>query len=117
MNAPKQLSIYARENWSHRRASEALPRVTRVISAFVTAHYRVYGDAEQAYSYLEPFADQLNDAGLGTLDEIFEGDPPHTPSGAIAQAWSVAEVLRAYRVIRPDTPDSVKQAKQVTTAK
>jgi len=88
-----------------------------LIGAFVTAHYRVYGDAEQAYSYLEPFADQLNDAGLGTLDEIFEGDPPHTPSGAIAQAWSVAEVLRAYRVIRPDTSDSVKQAKQVTTAK
>jgi glycogen debranching enzyme len=37
----------------------------------------------------------LCDAGLGQLSEIFDGDPPHHPRGCIAQAWSVAEVLRA----------------------
>ncbi len=36
----------------------------------------------------------LADAGLGTISEIFDGDPPHTPRGCISQAWSVAEVLR-----------------------
>ena len=35
--------------------------------------------------------------GIGTVSEIFDGDPPYRPRGCIAQAWSVAEVLRAYR--------------------
>ena len=34
--------------------------------------------------------------GLGTLAEVFDGDPPHTPRGCIAQAWTVGEVLRAW---------------------
>ena len=37
----------------------------------------------------------LGEAGLGTISEVFDGDPPHAPRGCIAQAWSVAEVLRA----------------------
>ncbi|HEX7010578.1 MAG TPA: amylo-alpha-1,6-glucosidase, partial [Phycisphaeraceae bacterium] len=36
---------------------------------------------------------------VGQLHEIHEGDPPHRPVGCIAQAWSVAEVLRAWRLI------------------
>ncbi len=39
---------------------------------------------------------QIFEAGLGTLSEIFDGEPPHTPRGCVAQAWSVAEPLRAY---------------------
>jgi glycogen debranching enzyme len=39
---------------------------------------------------------QIVQAGLGTVSEIFDGDPPHTPRGCISQAWSVAEPLRAY---------------------
>ena len=42
------------------------------------------------------FTQQITQAGLGTVSEIFNGDPPHTPRGCIAQAWSVAEPLRAY---------------------
>ncbi len=82
-----------------------------LIGAFVTAHYRVYKDAQQAYSYLAPFADHLSDAGLGTLDEIFDGDPPHAARGAIAQAWSVAEVLRAYARIAPELQKSALNRK------
>ncbi|MGH2459646.1 MAG: amylo-alpha-1,6-glucosidase [Chloroflexota bacterium] len=40
-----------------------------------------------------------NDIGLGTIGEIFDGDPPYTPAGTIAQAWSVGEILRAWRRI------------------
>jgi glycogen debranching enzyme len=43
---------------------------------------------------LHPFEHNLRDAGLGTISEILDGDPPHDPRGCIAQAWSVAEVLR-----------------------
>jgi glycogen debranching enzyme len=41
----------------------------------------------------------LREAGLGSVSEIFDGDAPHEPRGCIAQAWSVGEALRAYRVI------------------
>jgi glycogen debranching enzyme len=36
----------------------------------------------------------LREAGVGQISEIFDGDAPHTPRGCIAQAWSVAELLR-----------------------
>jgi glycogen debranching enzyme len=38
----------------------------------------------------------MDDAGLGTISEIFDGDAPYVPQGCIAQAWSVAEILRIY---------------------
>jgi glycogen debranching enzyme len=46
-----------------------------------------------------PLFAHLYDAGLGTVSEYFDGNPPHAPRGCIAQAWSVAEVLRAHRMI------------------
>ncbi len=67
-----------------------------LIGPFVSAHYRVYGDAAAARSYLLPFLRHLSSHGVGSLSEIFDGDPPFTPRGCIAQAWSVAEVLRAW---------------------
>jgi glycogen debranching enzyme len=42
------------------------------------------------------FAEKLFEGGLGTLNEIFDGDAPHTSRGCISQAWSVAEPLRAF---------------------
>ncbi|MEW8458900.1 MAG: amylo-alpha-1,6-glucosidase, partial [Candidatus Thiodiazotropha endolucinida] len=60
------------------------------------AEYRVKGDAEAAQKRLEPLADHLLDAGLGSISEIFDGDPPHRATGAPAQAWSVACALDAW---------------------
>jgi predicted glycogen debranching enzyme len=73
-----------------------------LIGPFVSAHYKVYHDAQAACTYLEPIADHLNDHGLGSISEIFDGDPPHTPRGAMAQAWGVAEVLRVWRELSPN---------------
>jgi predicted glycogen debranching enzyme len=70
-----------------------------LIGPFVEAHYRAYADAEAARSFLAPFEHHLADYGLGSVAEIFEGDPPFAPVGCIAQAWSVAEVLRAWRMV------------------
>jgi glycogen debranching enzyme len=67
---------------------------------FVLAHARLHGDPEGALSFLEPFAHHLQAAGLGSISEIFDGDPPHAPRGCIAQAWSVAEVLRSWTELR-----------------
>jgi len=48
-------------------------------------------------NFLQPlFKEEIFRAGLGTISEIFDGDPPHQPNGCVAQAWSVAEPLRAY---------------------
>jgi len=69
-----------------------------LIGAFAAAHLRVYHDKAAVRELLEPFADQLVDGCVGTLAEIFDGDPPYHPRGAVAQAWSVSEVLRAWRL-------------------
>jgi predicted glycogen debranching enzyme len=70
-----------------------------LMGPFITAYIKVNGRSEiarrQAELWLQPLKSHLNDAGLGQISEIFEGDPPHRPVGCIAQAWSVAEVLRA----------------------
>jgi len=54
------------------------------------------GARDQASEWLSHLRDHLSDAGLGHVSEIFDGDAPHRPVGCIAQAWSVAELLRAY---------------------
>ena len=71
-----------------------------LLGPFVLAHLRVYGDPEEAMRFLEPLGISVQMYGLGTLGEIFEGDSPFTPHGAIAQAWTVGEVLRASREVQ-----------------
>jgi predicted glycogen debranching enzyme len=68
-----------------------------LLGPFALAHLRVYRDAAAARALLEPLAHHLADYGVGSIAEIFEGDPPFRPRGCIAQAWSVAEALRAWR--------------------
>ena len=68
-----------------------------LLGPFVLAHLRVYGDRTAALSFLEPLGQQIHSYGLGTLSEICDGDAPFTPRGCIAQAWTVGEVLRAWR--------------------
>lgn len=67
-----------------------------LLGPYCLAHYRVYGDRAQALALLKPMAGQLDQAGLGSLSEIFDGDAPFSPRGCFAQAWSVAETLRAW---------------------
>lgn len=67
-----------------------------LLGPFALAHYRVYQDAAQAQSFLEPLGRTITSGGLGTLGEVFGGDAPFPPAGCIAQAWTVAEVFRAW---------------------
>jgi predicted glycogen debranching enzyme len=69
-----------------------------LLGAFAMAHLKVYGNPAQARQFLEPMANHLYAHGLGSLSEIFEGEAPMAPRGCIAQAWTVAEVLRAWVV-------------------
>ena len=70
-----------------------------LIGPFIDAFLRVTGDREQARSFLAPFENHLKIHGVGTASEIFDGDPPFAPNGCFAQAWTVAEVLRAWTVL------------------
>ena len=63
---------------------------------FALAHLRVYGEPDAAQALLAPMAHHLADYGVGSIAEIFEADAPLAPCGCIAQAWSVAETLRAW---------------------
>ncbi len=68
-----------------------------LIGPFIDAWLKVNpSDRAGARRFLQEFEPQLNEAGIGTISEIFDGDPPFTPRGCIAQAWSVAEVLRCW---------------------
>ena len=71
-----------------------------LLGPFSVAVYRVHGDAEAAVALLESMCDALKDQGVGTIGEIFDGDPPHHPRGAPAQAWSVACTLDAWRLLK-----------------
>jgi glycogen debranching enzyme len=71
-----------------------------LLGHFALATYRVTGDAEAARALLAPMRDALFDQGLGTIGEIFDGDAPHTPRGAPAQAWSVACTLQAWHTLQ-----------------
>ena len=70
-----------------------------LLGPYVESHWKVMGDREAALAMLRPFVHHLRDAGLGSISEIFDGDPPNHPRGAVAQAWSVAEILRVWRLL------------------
>lgn len=71
-----------------------------LLGAYVKAYRKVHNYSQSSFenmrTLLEGFDMHLEIAGLGTISEVFDGDYPHSPGGCIAQAWSVAEILRAY---------------------
>jgi glycogen debranching enzyme len=69
-----------------------------LLGPYLDACRRLDGDVATA-RVVEPFMAHLCDAGLGTISEIFEPEPPYRPVGCIAQAWSVAEILRHARTL------------------
>ncbi len=66
-----------------------------LIGPYVDAWLKVHpGDQSGARQVLEGFQSHLNQACVGSISEIFDAEEPYTPRGCVAQAWSVAEVLR-----------------------
>jgi glycogen debranching enzyme len=70
-----------------------------LICPFVDAWLKVDpGDVTAARSFLDGLFEQLDQACIGSIGEIFDAEPPFTPRGCVAQAWSVAETLRCWRL-------------------
>jgi len=92
---------------SPRRRDEAYHQGTvwpYLMGPFLEAYLKLRGYSAESKSdvleFLRPLLHHLvEDACLGSISEVFDGDPPHRPGGCPAQAWSVAEVLRIYRMV------------------
>ncbi len=75
-----------------------------LIGPFVESYLKVNAfsreSKKKAVEFIQPLLQHLTEDGcLGQLCEIFDGDAPHRPKGCIAQAWSVAELIRIYHLI------------------
>lgn len=72
-----------------------------LLGHYVGALLRAGGTRAEAHALLARFPAHLRDAGIGSISEIFDAEPPYRPRGCIAQAWSVAEILRAWIATAP----------------
>jgi predicted glycogen debranching enzyme len=72
---------------------------TWLIGPYAEAVARVRDDSAAGLEILRPFADHLRTAGLGSVSEVLEPEPPYEPRGCPFQAWGVAEVLRVWRAL------------------
>jgi predicted glycogen debranching enzyme len=80
-----------------------------LIGPFIDAWLRVHpGDFETARGFLDGFCEELRSACVGSISEIFDAEPPFTPRGCCAQAWSVAEVLRSF-IKTANPPEAVEE--------
>ena len=94
---PAYCAQYAGGPWKRDRAYHQGTVWGWLIGPYTTALCRCHGRTgrQRARALLDGFAAHLGEAGLGTVSEIFDAEPPFAPRGCIAQAWSVAELLRA----------------------
>ncbi len=118
-NDPRYVGVYAGDRGSRDKAYHNGTVWPWLLGAFTTAFLKTKGYAEFRREYalknflLPLFAEQIFKAGLGSISEIFDGEPPHTPRGCITQAWSIAEPFRAYvEDVRQDRPKHEKEVLQ-----
>lgn len=85
-----------------------------LIGPFIDAWLRVNGDDRRtARQFLTGFEAHLGEACIGSISEVFDAEAPYTPRGCVAQAWSVAEALRAWiKTAGPDDVCRVRKAAQ-----
>jgi glycogen debranching enzyme len=95
------------------------------MGAFADAWVRVRGGAEAAKRearerFVAPLAAHLDEAGIGHVSEIADGDEPHTPRGCPFQAWSLGELIRLDRVVlapQPETRNQKPETSQIREAR
>ena len=69
---------------------------------FVEGYIKLHGKSAKNFigKIIKGFDGVMTQYGVGTVAEIFDGDPPHRPKGAVSQAWSVAELLRMMELVK-----------------
>ena len=79
-----------------------------LMGPFCDGWLKVYGEGgvSKVRKLIMGFEETLTEAGISTISEIFDGDPPHSPRGAISQAWSVGEILRIFTLLERNYPEN-----------
>lgn len=72
-----------------------------LLGHYIEAQFRIHGAmfAECARELVYAFEEDMTEHGVGSIPEVYDGDPPHRPHGCTSQAWSVAEILRSIQLI------------------
>ena len=80
---------------------------------FAEAWLKLYEQSGTAFvtKYFQGFEEVMSEHGIGTVSELYDGDPPYKPSGAISQAWSVSELLRVNNMLEAMKPVKIKKSK------
>lgn len=95
---------YGGDQWQRDGAYHQGTVWTWPIGGFLSAYLKTHEYSDDAKAqvrlWLQPLLEHLDQACVGSISEIFDGDAPHTPRGCFAQAWSVGEVLRVLSEIR-----------------
>lgn len=73
-----------------------------LIGPYIDVHWLLYRDVRAIRELLQPLIEQLTLMGLGSISEVAEPEPPFELAGCFAQAWSVAEVLRCWRLVQAE---------------
>lgn len=102
-NDPGYRATYGGNQWSRDSGYHQGTVWGWLLGPFVEAHYRVYQDRERARELLLGIRSHLTDYGVGSIAEIFDGDAPFRPNGCVAQAWSVSETLRVWKLLQKES--------------
>ncbi len=72
-----------------------------LLGPYCETYLKVYGECglKKVREIVFRFEEVMNEHGVSTISEVYDGDPPHLPGGAISQAWSVAELLRVLDLV------------------
>lgn len=73
-----------------------------LLGHFVEGYLKLHGKAAKNFvqKIIKGFDGVMTQYGVGTVAEIYDGDPPHRPKGSISQAWSIAELLRMMDLVK-----------------
>jgi len=96
-NDARYIPVYGGDAW-HRDSSYHEGTVwSWLLGPYIDTLIKVNGSADKAQEVINRFVYHLNEACIGSVSEIFDGDAPHHPRGCVAQAWGVAELLRVIK--------------------
>jgi len=88
--------VYGGDQWHRDGAYHQGTVWSFLLGPYIDALVTIKGSEgkAEASTILIAFFNHLNEAGVGTVSEIFDANPPHAPRGCMAQAWGVGEILR-----------------------
>jgi glycogen debranching enzyme len=96
---PEYCSYYTGNQYYRDKAYHQGTVWSWLLGPYIDCLIRIEGNIAgkiEAKKVIEDFIPHLSEAGIGTVSEIFDAEPPFFPKGCIAQAWGVSEILRVY---------------------